>query len=92
MVLVPDSPVNLLNDPLVTDDSTISFSWSDGASDGYQSIIDYRVSYDESTDNWVTLATGVTDKFYTTTVGLIAGQTYSFKVEARNTVGYSDYS
>jgi hypothetical protein len=60
MTLVPDAPISLLNDPLITSDSVVRFTWSDGASDGYESVIDYRVSYDESTDNWVTLATGVT--------------------------------
>lgn len=89
MVLVPDAPINLQDDPMTTSDSVIRFTWSDGASDGYQPIIDYRVSYDKSTGNWETLAT-VTDKFYQTTVALIAGQTYAFKVEARNTVGYSE--
>jgi len=78
-----------LNNPAITTDSVIGISWSDGVSDGDSAVIDYRISYDQSTGNWVTLATGVTDKFYTTTVSLIAGQTYNFKIEARNTVGYS---
>jgi len=72
MVLMPDAPINLQDDQLTTSDSVVRFTWSDGASNGYQPIIDYRVSYDKSTGNWETLAT-VTNKFYQTTVALIAG-------------------
>jgi len=35
------------------------------------------------------LASAVTDTFYKTDIALIAGKTYSFKVRARNSVGYS---
>ena len=35
MVLVPDAPINLQDDPLTTSDSVIRFIWSDGVSDGY---------------------------------------------------------
>jgi hypothetical protein len=31
----------------------------------------------------------VTDKFYTTTVALLSGQVYKFKIQAMNSVGYS---
>lgn len=44
--LVPDAPVSLTNDPLTTIDSTIRFTWSDGASDGGTGVIDYTVYYD----------------------------------------------
>jgi hypothetical protein len=43
---VPDSPVSLTNDPTTTSDTVIKFTWSDGASDGGSSIIDYTVMYD----------------------------------------------
>lgn len=92
MVNVPDAPVNLANDVSVTSDSVIGFTWSDGLSNGGQAILDYRVSFDLSTGNYVELASGVTNRFYTTTNTLVAGQTYRFKVEARNSVGYSAYS
>jgi len=51
-----------------------------------------KISYDQSTGYFVTLATGVTEKFYTTQVPLISGQIYKFKIQARNTVGYSQMS
>jgi len=41
MLLVPDAPVNLLNDAAITSNSVIRFTWSDGASNGGTSIINY---------------------------------------------------
>jgi len=58
-------------------------------STGGSPIADYRISYDQSTGFYVTLATGVVSKSYQTTITLTAGATYRFKVEARNSVGYS---
>ena len=46
MVLVPDAVTNLQDDPTVTDDSKVRLTWSDGASNGGQNVIDYRVWYD----------------------------------------------
>ena len=49
-------------------------------------MIDCRNTYDQSTGNFVTLATGVTALTYTTSVVLTSGRTYQFKVESRNSV------
>ena len=38
--LIPDAPFSLANDPAVTTDTRIRFTWSDGASDGGTQIID----------------------------------------------------
>jgi len=54
-------------------------------------VIDYRISYDQSTDVYIILATGVTNLFFTAS-SLQSGSTYKFKVEARNLVGYSPVS
>ena len=86
---MPDAPVSLTNDPTVTTDTQIRFTWSDGASDGGNAVIDYAVYYDQGTDSFVLLDGGVTDQFYLTTVTLTAGTTYKFKVTARNEVGIS---
>jgi hypothetical protein len=59
--LVPDAPINLTNDSETTSDTTIRFTWSDGASDGGHSIIDYIVKYDQGGSDLIELATGVTD-------------------------------
>jgi len=61
-----DAPINLQNDFTITSDSIIGFSWSDGLSDGGSPLIDYRILSDQSTGNFIILASGITDKFYTT--------------------------
>jgi hypothetical protein len=38
---VPDAPISLLNDPTVTSDVVIRFSWSDGINNGGTPVIDY---------------------------------------------------
>jgi len=43
---VPDAPINLANDPTVTSDSVIRFTWSQGLSNGGAEVIDYSVYYD----------------------------------------------
>lgn len=58
---------------------------------GGSPVIDYRVSYDQATDTYVELISGLTSEDYTAT-GLTRGLTYKFKVQARNEYGYSDYS
>jgi len=94
MEFAPDAPIDLQNDLAVTSDTTVGISWRNGASDGGASVIDYRISYDQSVGNYVTLAEGLTDSHYSTTssVSLIKGQTYRFKVQARNSVGLSLHS
>jgi hypothetical protein len=77
---VPDAPISLANDPLVTTDTVIRFTWSDGSSDGGSSVIDYTVYYDQGTSTFVQLEDGVTSQFYLTSVTLSAGTTYVFKV------------
>jgi len=85
---VPDAPLNLANDPPVTDDSNIGLSWFPGAFDGASPVIDYRITYDQGVGTWIPLATGVISPSYTAT-SLVADTVYAFKVEARNIVGYS---
>jgi hypothetical protein len=61
----------LQNNPAITSDSVIGINWSDGPSDGDASIIDYRILYDQSTGNFVTLAENIVNRFYTTQVALL---------------------
>jgi hypothetical protein len=70
----------------------IRFTWSDGSSDGGTVVVDYTVYYDQGTNTFVELEAGVTSQFYLTSVTLSAGTTYVFKVQVRNTVGYSSDS
>lgn len=73
IVTIPSPPIDLLNNALVTTDTRIGFTWSDGIQTGGRPITEYRVSWDRASGSWVTLASGLTSKSYTTTATLIAG-------------------
>lgn len=89
IALVPDAPVNLANDLTTTSATVIKITWEEGASHNGASVIDYRISYDQSIGVFIELDNGVVDTSYTTSVTLTSGAYYLFYVEARNTVGYS---
>jgi hypothetical protein len=77
----------------VTNQDLVGITWSDGLNAGGTPVIDYRVSWDKSYGTWEYLETGVlVKKFSTIGITLTRGRTYSFKVESRNLVGYSDIS
>jgi len=69
----------------------IRFTWSEGASNGGTDVLNYNVYYDQgaSTATFVLLESSVLTTHYTTTATLTAGETYTFKVTALNTVGES---
>jgi hypothetical protein len=54
-------------------------------------VLDFDVYYDQgsATAEFVLLSAGVTTLYYQTSVSLTPGDTYSFKITARNTVGDS---
>lgn len=88
------APTALTNDPTTTTDTVIRFTWTAPAYDGGSPLIDYTVYWDQGdgTDNYVLLEENVPSEEYTTSVTLIAGTTYSFKVLATNLVGDSPLS
>ena len=86
---MPSAPVGLADNTAVTSASIIGLKWNNGISTGGSPIIDYRVSYDQSTGTYIVLKTGVVARQFQTAVTLTAGATYNFRVEARNSVGYS---
>jgi hypothetical protein len=90
--LVPDLPITLTNDLDVTSATVVKITWSDGVSNGGTAVIDYRVSYDQSIGTFVDLDSGIATQSYTTTVILTPGAFYLFRVEARNSVGFSEVS
>lgn len=92
--LVPEPPINLLNDPQTTSDVLIRFTWDQGLNNGGVNVIDYDIYYDQGTAiaTYILLEEAVLTQYYQTTNTLIAGETYSFKVTSRNTVGDSNLS
>jgi hypothetical protein len=51
MKFVPDAPVDLTNDDATTSETVIRFTWSDGASNGGNTILDYTVYWDQGSGN-----------------------------------------
>jgi hypothetical protein len=71
---VPDAPLSLAEQTLVTTASQVGLKWTDGISNGGSVVIDYTISY--NTGSWETLASGVLTQSYTTVVALTLGQSY----------------
>ena len=71
--------------------TSISLTWTNGLADGGAPVLDYRISYDQSTGDFVVLASSLNNALFTAT-GLTFGNVYKFKVESRNKYGYSAYS
>lgn len=89
----PDAPLNLLNEATITLATQIGIKWTIGVKDGGSPVIDYRVTYlDPLGDGtFEILQSNILVKTFTAT-GLTAGKIYTFKVQSRNTYGYSAYS
>ena len=71
--------------------STLGLSWVSPVFVGGAIIEDYRVNIAEQGQAFSVLASGVTDTAYIAT-DLTFGVTYEFKIESRNSYGYSAYS
>jgi hypothetical protein len=80
IVLVPDAPVNLDNQAGVTTREVIGLTFEDGASAGGTPILDYRLWYDQSTDDWVVLVEQLLTKSYVTDFTITPGAVFAFKV------------
>jgi Fibronectin type III domain len=77
----------------LTTSSQVTFTWQTPSNSGGTgtSILDYTIQWDNATGTFSQLTTGVTDLTFTKT-GVSAGQTYQFKIAARNQVGLSVYT
>jgi hypothetical protein len=87
----PDSPTDLEEDRTITTGTQIGLVWVKGIDNGGTPVLDYKVWSDQAENDYIPLAEGVTDLFFTAT-GLSVGFTYNFKVQSRNLFGFSDDS
>ena len=55
MIIIPDAPINLINDLSVTNRNRIGLKWDEGYSNGGSLVIDYKIWYDQAKDLWVVL-------------------------------------
>lgn len=78
----PDAPVNLLRWDQYVTTSQIAITWDDGAFDGASPIIDYQVSYDQSSSVYQVIGIGITSREFITTASQVIGPgiSYTFKV------------
>lgn len=87
----PDEPTNLVEDYAQRTKSTLGLSWTAPVFTGGAVIDDYRINYKEQGGTYSILESGVISTSYTA-IGLTAGTTYVFTVEARNSYSYSAVS
>jgi hypothetical protein len=87
---IPDAPTSLSNVEATTDADTVGLSWTAPSFDGGSAVIDYRLWSDNASSGvtFTEVAANIAATTYTVN-SLTQGQTYQFKVEARNAYGYS---
>jgi hypothetical protein len=88
ILTVPDIPTDLLNDAAIISSSQVGLTWNEGVANGGSSVIDYTVSYGIATGSYTDSTSSITTLTHTV-IGLIVGETYKFKVQARNEYGLS---
>jgi hypothetical protein len=79
---IPEAPTLLTRNQELTTKTVLSFTWSQGVSNGGSPIIDYKVTYDRSMNSWVEVASGLTALSFTTTYlqSITPGNYYKFRV------------
>jgi hypothetical protein len=88
---IPDAPINFVEVYAQRTKSTLGVDWDAAAFTGGDVIIDYRISIAVQSGTFSVLASGLASADYIA-ISLTFGTTYEFKVESRNSYGYSDYS
>ena len=73
IITSPDAPVSFAEDYSLRTATNLGFSWSEGATNGGSTVLDYQISYDEATGtDFVVLASGLISTDYTAT-DLVSG-------------------
>lgn len=87
----PDTPLSLLEVILAKTATSITIEWSEGVANGGTEVLDYTVYRLEQEQTDQVLIDGVATTSHIAT-GLTTGYYYTFKVRARNSFGFSDYT
>jgi hypothetical protein len=72
--------------------TSVKLTWTEGASNGGSNVIDYQITYDNASGSeFVILQSNIYSTSFEV-VDLTTGSLYTFKVQARNSFGLSEYS
>ncbi len=90
IITYPSSPLSFCEDTSKRTATSVGLEWQVGTSDGGSPIIDFEVYYDSTSNGlaFSVLATNILSTDYLASE-LSTGQTYQFKVAARNAFGLS---
>jgi hypothetical protein len=61
ILTVPSAPFGLQEVTAMRTDNSITFEWSPSLADGGAPILDYKLTYDQATNNWIELDPAVTE-------------------------------
>ena len=64
IITYTDSPKELAEIVSLRSSTSINLIWVEGAANGGNSVIDFRVSFDNARGDWVNLASGLTEMKY----------------------------
>ena len=89
---IPDTPTNLQENEEETTGNQASFTWTAPADNVGLPILDYSVEqYNDANGSFAEVASSLTETSYTQT-SLSENTDYKFRVRARNSLGFGDYS
>lgn len=88
---VPDAPLGLANNLQVTFGTRIGLTWAAGLQAGGTPVLDYTLWSDQGSGSYQPVVSGLASTAYTVT-GLSLGTSYTFRVQARNAFGLSDFT
>jgi len=79
IMTTPDTPIGLSKDEANSDATKVTITWQPGPLYYGANIIDYQLTYDQGTGNFIVLAENIQGTQYTFN-GITVGVTYKFKV------------
>ena len=88
---VPDAPLGLANNLQVTFGTLIGLTWAPGPQAGGTPVLDYTLWSDQGSGSYQPVVSGLASTAYTVS-GLSLGTSYTFRVQARNAFGLSDFT
>lgn len=59
ILTIPDAPTNLIQVYAHRSATTLGLTWTEGPHNGGRPVLDYQLSYDQATDDFIVLKTGI---------------------------------